>query len=177
MRKEYSPEEALAALLNHLGETDPVLADHVRQAIDAGIEEEQEQEVMSAGRKPKRVKRKYRKARVMTAIEALHEAAKVFKAYFLERRLIANSALEQFKGVSLGEKQRVPSWSKEASSILIVQQNVQVPIQIELQRESEYVKDNSIDLIELAITEEEELLEIRLELDRLQDLLDFEVTE
>jgi hypothetical protein len=113
----------------------------------------------------------------MTAIEALHEAEKVFKAYFLERRLIANSALEQFKGVSLGEKQRVPSWSKEASSILIVQQNVQVPIQIELQRESEYVKDNSIDLIELAITEEEELLEIRLELDRLQDLLDFEVTE
>lgn len=177
MRKDYSPEEALTTLLDHLDEVDPVLADRVRQAIDAGIEDEQEQEIMSAGKKSKRVKRTYRKARGMTAAEALREAGKVFNAYFLERRLIVNSALEQFSNSTVGERSSVSAWSKEQSKVQSVSTGVRVPLMIELQRESEYIRENGVDLLELVRTEDEELFDIREELSTLGSLLDFEDEE
>ena len=110
---EYSPERALEILTEMIDERDSMLADDIRRAIAAGIddhtteialhasdEEPFELQRSTEGRKrlPERSRRPY------SPEEALNVALDVLRVYFVDQPQIENSVIGRFaKSLAIGE--------------------------------------------------------------------------
>lgn len=97
---DYTPQDALDTLLRVVTQRSKELADRINLAIDAGIEDLEEE--MGKGKGKRRKVRKYKVNRAYTPAEALEVALGVLQAHFVEVPLFINSALANFEQAAIG---------------------------------------------------------------------------
>lgn len=114
---EYTPTEALHAILGRLAKASPELHDEVIEVIDAGVVEE-----VSSGRK------KYFKSRQLSDEETLAAAIRVMRSYFVELPQciasasdeISSTELATFKGTLFSKQQN--EFADSSERILEIEQ-------------------------------------------------------
>jgi hypothetical protein len=144
-RHEYTPRQALDALLEKITSISPELVEHIRRAIDAG--KDVEMQIEEPGRQGKKAsKHRYRKNEPFTDEEALKIAVDVLRSHLLETRMFVSAAHADFKEVGLGE----PEEKKRRSEPTIGQQPVStqatlgLPDEPELENVSDHVSGKSL---------------------------------
>lgn len=95
---DYTPQQALDALMKQLRARDNLLASRVQAVVDAGKDISETEPAIDRRKKP----RIYRKTVPFSHEEALQAAIDAFQAYFLEQPLFANSAADNFHKAAIG---------------------------------------------------------------------------
>lgn len=164
MTHEYTAHEALGLILRSLEQVNAVLAERAQFAIDAGIDDVLEQDIIGAKRRRgKAAKREYRKNRPLTDQESIDAVLDVLEAHLVVQRRVVNSALEDFKVSALATvKER--SWYETSAKEVVVEvadsDESEKQLLVEMSPESARLTSDQEPTIELKHTSEEDIAEL-----------------
>lgn len=166
---EYTPEQALATLMRILRERDPMLAETVQAAIDAG-QDVSEREPSLPGRKKVRV---YRKTVPLSFEEALQVALKTLEACFIEQPMFVNSYTDSLLQAAVGVAgNRGYRWL-ESGDATTEREGQRKTVLIELRTETQISRRDQ-ETLELRTVSPREIQHQRQNLSELSSLLTFQ---
>lgn len=173
---QYTPQQALEALMQKLRARDEALALQVQAAIDAG-KDVSETEPATDRRKKARV---YRKTVPFTHGEALQIALDALQAYFVEQPLFVASAADSLAKAAIGVPQHnLPSWAyspatsgSEPEPLSLEGTNEEKAVEIEMQTETQLSRAGE-ETIPLRRMAKEQIDAQRQHITNLRKLMDF----
>jgi hypothetical protein len=181
---EYTPQEALAILLNRVRERNQELADRIAEAVDAGKDVSRREPSSDGGKRA----RLYRKVEPYTYEEALQVAIDALQAHLLEQPLCVNSFLENARESAVGTGQPVARaekmdfWTQTEAEVLRTgsgaerearaEIGVSKEIRIEVKTETQIAREGE-EMVSLAPVSEDLIMEQRTNFAALRDLLTF----
>ncbi|HEX8174052.1 MAG TPA: hypothetical protein VF543_02915 [Pyrinomonadaceae bacterium] len=169
---DYTPEQALETLLRKVGERDPILAERIRIAIDAGKDISETEVPRTRKQKP----RTYRRKVAYSHKEALAVALGVLRSHFIELPLFINSAAANFAEAAIGipepTRRQQAIMSHGSDALILKGAGEPKQLQIELQTETQLSNVNE-DTLNMEPVAEGLIEEEQANLRRLEELTSF----
>jgi hypothetical protein len=178
LNHEYTAQEALFLLLEKLRSMNPDLAERAQNAIDAGVDEVVEQEILTErGTGRKTSKRKYRKYRPLNDAESINAILEVLHAHLIVHRKVVNSVLNEFSHVAIGTVKRPSIYeagAKEEVEVIPDTVGKEKSIEIELMPESARRDHDNAEPFLLRSTDEAKISELENLIAAVKKLTQFE---
>jgi hypothetical protein len=164
LNHEYTAQEALSLLLEKLHAVNPHFAERAQIAIDAGIDEVAEQDILSGrGKRRKSSKRQYRRYRPLTDAESINVVLEVLQAHLVVHRKVVNSVIYEFSHVAFG-RARQTFWNepsaREQMETIPASIGQEKTIEIELMPESSRRTHDQTETVPLKSISESDLNEL-----------------